>query len=356
MPAKKASPPSGAAWLKALAGQDLEVKSARNALSSQGYLDTGNYALNWAIAGYFDGGYPLGHSTEIFGDPGTGKSFLISRAIAEVQSRQGVALLDDSEGAYNLEWIHTLGVNSEALGYISSHTVKDHLKAARAFIDAYKKLGLSGLGVLACDSLALLSTAHELEVGLDKRDMTKAQELKTFFRIVAKQLYDLPVVYLCTSHAIANIGGWGSSRTTSGGSGPKYQASIRLDLRAAAKIKQGADITGVVARAVVAKNRVVAPWKEVKLAIPFYRPISRASGLIPLLIKLGFLGTSGQFLTLEGKKLPIKTYKSKMLEQDRSAEKLLEDHPDLLERCNDVLAERMAEGNPWKGAKLGDLD
>jgi len=36
-------------WLGALEKQGLEVKSARDALQVKGWLDTGNYALNWAF-------------------------------------------------------------------------------------------------------------------------------------------------------------------------------------------------------------------------------------------------------------------------------------------------------------------
>ena len=86
-------------WLKALKATKLEVKSARDALQVKGWLDTGNYALNWAVSGRFGRGYPLGHSCEIFGDQGTGKSFLVARAMAMAQARNGVALIDDTEGA-----------------------------------------------------------------------------------------------------------------------------------------------------------------------------------------------------------------------------------------------------------------
>ncbi len=343
--------------MEALQGSDLDIKSSRDALSTRGFLDTGNYGLNWAISGRFLRGYPLGHTCEIFGDPGTGKSFLITRALSMVQEQGGVAMLDDTEGAYNLEWIDTLGVNPDHLGYKRSRTVKDHLAVAQAFIKAYADLKLEVPGVLSCDSLALLSTTHELEVGLDKRDMTKAAELKGFFRIVGGELFEIPAVYLCANHTIAQIGGYGQSRTTPGGGGPKFQASVRLDLRAISKIKSEGQFTGVICRIIVAKNRIVAPWKEASLAIPFYKPLSRYSGLIPILLQLNLLGVHGQFLTFEGEKIPIKVYKAKdnFLRQDESAEELLESFPDLLKRCDAVLALRDKSGDPWSGATLSDV-
>lgn len=325
-------------WLGALEKQGLEVKSARDALQVKGWLDSGNYALNWCMSGRLLRGYPLGHTVEIFGDPSTGKSFLVARALAMCQAQNGVALLDDTEHAYNLDHTATLGVDIAKLAYRNSRTVKQHLQTAQAFIKAYTALGLKVPGVLACDSLAQLSTDHELETQLDKRDMSKAAELKAFFRIVSGDLSELPVIHLSTNHTIAAIGSLFQTRTTPGGGGPKFQASIRLDLRATSKIKSGIDYIGTICRAVVDKNRIVAPWKETRLAIPFNKPISRASGLVPLLMGLGVLTETGAFLEYQGARLG-RTYKTKdhFLDQDEVGEQLLDQYPEILDQTDAAL-------------------
>lgn len=345
-------------WFKALEGQELEVRSARDVLQVQGWLDTGNYALNWAISGRLLRGYPLGHSVEISGDPATGKSFLATRALGMVQQEGGVALLDDVEGAYNLDWIGALGVDADAMPLKRSRTVREHLELIQKFLAAYRDLGTDRPAVYVVDSHAALSTEHELEVGLEKRDMTKAAELKSLYRQIQGELIKVPVVYIATTHTIANIGNPWNPRTTTGGGGPKYHSSVRLDLRTPSKIKSGADHVGVISTVVVQKNRFTAPWKKVRLAIPFYRPVSRASGLIPLLLDLGVLDTNGHYLTLEGEKTGIHAYKSKkrFIDQDRSAEELLDKYPMLLDEVDELLAAREAEGGPpWQGATLGDL-
>ena len=137
-----------------------------------------------------------------------------------MQAQQGVALLDDTEHAYNREWLMTLGVDVDSLSYIHSRTVKDHLAVAQGFIEAYGVLRaagkIKGPGLLACDSLAELSTEHELDVQLEKRDMSKAKDLKAFFRIMDWHAH---AVYISTNHTIANIGSVFNKRTTSGGGG-----------------------------------------------------------------------------------------------------------------------------------------
>jgi recombination protein RecA len=327
----------GSDWLKALGQQKLEVRSARDALQVKGWLDTGNYALNWAVSGRLTRGYPLGHTVEIFGDPSTGKSYLLARALAMVQAAGGYALLDDVEGGYNLEHVARLGVDVDQLAHRRSRTVAEHLRTALAFIKAYRAMGNGHPAILACDSLAQLTTDHELKE-LDKRDMTKAAELKKFFRVVGGDLLDLPVVHLSANHTIAAIGSMFQTRTTPGGGGPKFMASVRIDLRATSKIRAGDEVIGTICRAVVDKNRVAPPWKEARLAIPFDQPVSPASGLVPLLVSLGVLEEQGQFLRYQKTKIGRAfRSKDKFLDQDAVGTELLAKYPDILAETDAAL-------------------
>lgn len=348
--------PKKTGWLDALAGTGLSVRSARDAAQVVGWLDTGNFALNWAISGRFGRGYPLGHTVEIFGDPSTGKTFLLARAIAMVQEMGrniGEALLDDTERAWNLEWVgQALGVDVDRLGYESSRTVKEYLEVAQKFLEAVRAMRLKA-AVLACDSLSELSTEHEIEKGLDKRDMTKAPELKAFFRIMGGDLGESPVVHLMSSHIIATPGEMFQKRTTSGGGGPKFHSSIRIDMRSPSKLQAGdkGDYIGVWTKVFVDKNRLCPPWKEVRLVIPFYQPISRASGLVPVLVRLGVLEKRGDFLTYQDKKVG-RAYKADKKEyafrMDEQGEQLLDSFPEILEETDELLAK-----NPQLGAANG---
>jgi recombination protein RecA len=324
-------------WFSAM--EKAGAGAARDAITVKGWLDTGNYALNWAISGRLTRGYPIGHTTVIAGDPSTGKSFLVTRALASVQEAGGVALLDDTEAAYNLEYVAALGVNVNRLAYKNSRTVKEHLQITEAFLDAYAENELDVPAVLACDSLAQMSTEHELETKLEKRDMSKAAELKAFFRIMGVRLHEFPIVHLSTNHTIANIGNLWNPRTTPGGGGPKFASSVTIMLNPVGKIKAGADYSGAIVRGFVEKNRIAPPWKQMQLAIPFDRPISRASGLLPLLVRLGIVTENGTWLMYDGKRIG-RTHKSKdaFLEADADAAELLDKHPSLLEEVDARLA------------------
>lgn len=333
------------AWLAALNKQKIEVKAASNALTTKGWLDTGNFALNYAISGRFLLGYPLGHTVEIFGDPSCGKSYLLARAIAMAQAQGGVGLLDDIERAYSLPWLDTLGVNTDELGLPNpcSTTVEEHLKVTQAFIAAFKS-GNWPCGVVGLDSIAQLTTAHEQKVQLEKKDMSKAIEMKAFFRIVGAPLSDIPVVHISCNHVYDNIGNPFVKRSTSGGKGSRYMATVRLDMRMPNRIKMAKDSMdywGVLVRIHVDKNRVAPPWKEVSIAIPFHQPISRASGLIRVLTKLQVLAVDGSDLSYKGESIG-RDYNDKpanVIHQDEQGEGLLDKFPEILEEVDKALME-----------------
>lgn len=343
------------ALLAALEEEGLDVQPARDIAGVNGWLHSGNYALNYVMSGRLQRGYPLGHAVEIYGDPSTGKSYLVKRAIAQAQREGGSALIDDTEGAFSPDWAERcLGVDVDALGLKKSDTVEDHERVCQTFLAAVARL-VDGEDdpppyVLALDSLAWLSTKKEMDEDAeieadDMRGARRAKILRRLFSNMAKSVSDLPVLYLATNHKIANIGQmFGPNKTSPGGSGPKFQSSVRLDLRAPKKIKDDDDVIGVRIRVVVSKNRLAPPFRESIMTIPYERSISPYSGLISLLIDRGFLDTTdGHNVKYQGEDTGIKAQVTNPLKQDRSAEKLVEEYPDILDEADEYFAEQQAQ-------------
>ena len=319
---------------------DLNISSARQAAEVQGWLSTGNYALNWAVSGRLTRGYPLGHIVEIYGDEATGKSFLIARALAECMKKGGEALLDDTEGAFNPEWAEkALDVDVSQLAYVRSDTVENHHRLLSGFL----QVAAEGKGpyAVALDSVALLTTEHEQSVGLDKPSMVRAKLLHALFRLVGRAMASTPMVYLVANHVYTGPSASPfQPRATAGGRALAYQASVRLDLRTPSKIKNIStkEIRGVKIRVVVSKNRIVAPFREVEIVIPFHRAISPFSGLIPLLLQLNLIEMGkGHRLLVRGKQTRIFAQKNNLLKQETSAQELLDEFPDLIEWVDEQL-------------------
>lgn len=325
--------------LKALLGSSLGIQTAAESSQVAGWLDTGNLALNWAISSRFSRGYPVGHVGEIYGDPSTGKSFLIARAIAMVQKAGGVALLDDAEGVFNADWATVLGIDIDKLTRKNSSTVKEHFELAKKFLEIVGANPQTAPCLLLLDSLAILTTDHEKKVGLEKPSMVKAKEVRAMYRLLSTPLSHANVVYLSANHTIASMDAFAPPES-SGGGGLKFQASVRLHLGQPSKIKaEGGDFLGVKTAVMVQKNRLSRPHRRINIAIPFDQPISPFSGLLPVLMNEDIVSTSkGHTIIYQETDTKIKAHKTDFLKQENSAVQLVRQYPALLKDADAAVA------------------
>lgn len=340
--------------LRALEESGLKIEELSDS-PARGWIDTGNFALNWAISGRFSRGWPLGHLAEIFGDPSTGKTYVALNAMREVQKVGGWVLLDDSEGSFNLEWAERLGVNVKSVYTVHSTTVKQHSEVVKNLIKSYEKIAPEQQrpGLIVLDSLGQLSTEHETETGIGTRDMSKALEVKAAYRLMSHAINKYPIAYIATNHTYANVGNIYQPRVSSSGSGLKYSAGVRLDLRTPSKLKNPNNglVLGVSINAYVEKSRFTSPWRSAKLNLPFFLAIQRTSGLLPILIDLGVVQVNGRSLIYKEQATKIKIHKSDILKQDYSAALLLEEYPEVIAEADAAMMVLEAEGDKsWKQA------
>jgi RecA/RadA recombinase len=330
-------------FLKALSKDGLTVKDAHSEAEVKGWVTTGNYALNWAVSGRFSRGYPLGRIVEWFGDPSTGKSYLVAAAMREFQKIGAVTGLDDTEGAFNNAWAARLGVDpTKVKPYEKSNTIEEHFNWVNTVVERARQLkgGAPTIGIFN-DSWANLSTAHERKVGLDKPDMSKAKLGKGFFRILAGTISTLPVCYVATNHTIATQDMF-NPVDTPGGGGLKFMSSIRGHLLKPAKLKREgtSELVGVRIQVGVVKTRFTEGFKKCSIVIPFSRPISPYSGLIPVLIDIGVIEVVGIKIAYNGVTTKINAALSDSMKQDIAAEMLVKTHPDILKHADELIAEK----------------
>jgi RecA/RadA recombinase len=290
-----------------LVGREKEVKN---------WIDTGSFALNRIISGDYLKGYPTGKIVELFGEPGTGKSFFIYKAIANFQAQFGkdaACILDDTEEALseNLKQMHGIDSNRLLQMEPSSATVEDHFRSmflGRAGTkgddedgDGGKKKKREGLVplilkenskaqiLLALDSVAALSTEHEKKVGLDKSDMTKAKMIKSGIRQSWPLISSNDVLYIIANHVYDVVTAYIPTKATPGGKGIPFMSSVRIEFTARKKTKdsKGA-FTGQEFEAFVRKNKVAPPYKRAALSIDFKTGIDRMFGIAELLLEDGY--------------------------------------------------------------------
>jgi recombination protein RecA len=128
---------------------------------------------------------------------------------------------------------------------------------------------------------------------------------------------------------------FGNPETTTGGNALKFYASVRLDIRRAAQIKEGEEIIGNRVKVKVVKNKVAPPFRKAEFDILYGEGISKIGEIIDLGVDLNILKKSGSWFS----------YGETKLGQGRdSIKSILMDNPALAEELEEKI--KKALGSP----------
>jgi len=245
------------------------------------------------------GGVPRGRVIEIFGPESSGKTTLALHILAEAQKQKGVGAFVDAEHALDPDYAKKIGVNIDDL-LISQ---PDSGEQALQIVETLVKSG--EVDVIVVDSVAALVPQAEIagemgefQIGLQARLMS--QSLRKLSGIIAKT----KTVLIFLNQLRMKIGiMFGNPETTSGGLALKFYASVRIDLRRIAQIKQRDEIIGSRIKAKIVKNKVAAPFKTTEFDILYNEGISYLSDILNTGIKLEIIKKAGSWLQFEDIKL-----------------------------------------------------
>jgi len=277
-------------------------------------ISTGSFGLDLALG---VGGFPRGRIIEIYGPESSGKTTIALHTIAEAQKKGGICAFIDAEHAFDKFYAQKLGIDTSNL-LISQ---PDDGEQALEIADNLVRSG--AIDVLVIDSVAALVPRAELEGDMgDSRVGLHARLMSQALRKLTGTINKTGCIAIFINQLREKIGVmFGNPETTTGGNALKFYASIRLDIRRNAQIKDGDEVIGNRTKVKVAKNKVAPPFRVVEFDIMYGRGISRVGEVLDIAVDANIVQKSGSWFSYDGTKLG----------QGRDTVKsLLEDNPELL--------------------------
>ena len=263
-------------------------------------IPSGSLILNEALG---NGGYVRGSIVDIFGQPSGGKSLLTLLAVREVQKMGGIAVIVDAERSYtkSLNWLKTLGINTDELYLIHKRTGEEALDTV------YDLIVKNAVDLIVVDSVPALIPQAIIE-----KQLTESQKIGSLALLMSTALQkltsvidDSKVVCIFVNQLRANIDlrspYVSNTEEATGGYALKFYASVRISV-SAIKGSEIYDENGIQIghriRFKIVKNKLATPYKTGEFDLYYNKGVDNVKELAELLIKNGIVKQSGPWYFL----------------------------------------------------------
>ncbi|MBO4520979.1 MAG: recombinase RecA [Alphaproteobacteria bacterium] len=286
-------------------------------------ISTGSLGLDIALG---IGGLPRGRIVEVYGPESSGKTTLAQHVVAQAQKNGGKCAYIDAEHALDPIYAKKLGVDIDNLLISQPDTGEQALEIADTLVRS------GAIDVLVVDSVAALVPKAELEgemgdshVGLQARLMSQA--LRKLTASVARS--NTLIIFINQLRMKIGVM-FGNPETTTGGNALKFYASVRIEIRRGAQIKDKDETIGNNTTVKIVKNKVAPPFRTVEFDIIYGEGISKTGELIDLGIKAGLIEKSGAWIS----------YKNERWQGRENARTFLRENPAVAEEIEQQIREK----------------
>jgi len=307
-------------------GKGAVMKLGDSAVEPIDAISTGSIGLDIALG---IGGVPKGRVIEIYGPESSGKTTLATHIIAEAQKKGGIAAFIDAEHAFDKYYAQKLGVDIENLLIAQPDNGEQALEIADNLIRS------GAIDVIVIDSVAALVPKGEIEGEMgDSKMGLQARLMSQALRKLTGTISKTNCCCIFINQLREKIGVmFGNPETTTGGNALKFYASVRLDIRRMAQIKDADEVSGNRVKVKIVKNKVAPPFRIAEFDIMFGEGISKVGEIIDLGVEFNIIKKSGSWFS----------YGETKLGQGRDAVKtLLLDNPDLMDELETKIKAEVA--------------
>lgn len=284
-----------------------------------GYIPTGIPTLDYALG---RPGYACGRVTVIRGDPSTGKSSLLHKAIAETQRLGGTAVLLETEDAIDLDRMAQLGVDIDKLSPLifQPDTVETTLNLMSKVIEVVRQEAPDDLVLIGWDSVAATPTQREIdgEVG-DASYGAHSRLISQAMRMLTRKIssHRICVIIVNQSKTKATTMPFQDPTTMIADRPLFFHATALLDVKRTGKEKaKGEDPTGINMGITVNKNKLAAPYRVADVDLSFTQGFDIPGSWLELGEKVGVLKKNGAWYTWNDQKFQARDWPNILMSTD----------------------------------------
>ena len=277
-------------------GKGTIMKLGDSAIENVDSISTGSISLDLALG---IGGLPKGRVTEIYGPESSGKTTLAIHCIAESQKKGGIAAFIDAEHAFDSSYAKKLGVDIDNLLVSQPDNGEQALEITENLIRS------GAIDIIVIDSVAALTPKSEIdgEMGDSKMGL-QARLMSQALRKLTSSISKTRCCCIFINQLREKIGVmFGNPETTTGGNALKFYASVRIDIRKMAQIKDGEAVVGNRVKVKVVKNKVAPPFRIAEVDLIYGEGFSKIGEIIDLGVENNIIKKSGSWFSYGDVKL-----------------------------------------------------